>query len=118
MSDTYLSNKNGGRISPATEERLIEILQQLQTSLSVTSTEFNYEKLTASAAGVVEVGAEQVCKAVLLVADSNNTGIVTINDVNGMPVGTSYLPIPIDNTKKIRLYFNTASDVAWILWRN
>lgn len=80
-------------------------------------------KVTIAAGPTATSPSAQACRSCLVIADSENTGTITVDyptaDGDSFPVlATTYLPIPIQNLDELSFYSGTAGDVVYILWRD
>ncbi len=119
--DTYISEKNGDRINPATEDRQLEIVNQLDQSIAKNSLRWGTKRVTIQG-NSVGVGPDQPCRT-CVVSHGNTTTYVGSTD-EGTPDALSfllptktYLEIPIRNLNKLS-FFGTAGEFVHLMWRD
>ena len=124
MSDVYVSDKDGNRISPGKEDTLLELkdrLDRLLVGLGCDSTDYKEQKLTIDGAGLAQ-GVPQVCKLVRVSHTNANATYMSINkDGDDADTGSFLLPadviigpLPITNTDQLHFY-GTAADAVHLL---
>lgn len=122
MSDTYVSNADGYRVSPATEDRQLEILTELAKSTAPNSFSFGTERLVLDGSGLA-VGGDQICRECWLSFQTTNDVHIAIRNSGDADTGDFLVPpnivlkIPVRNTSQIRV-FGTAADLIYLMWRS
>ena len=119
--DVYVSNEDGYRINPATEEKQTEIAAHLQESVASNSLNWGTQRITIQGDGVA-VGEDRPCRT-CVISHSNTTVYVGSTDEGTPDAGSflvpkdTYLEIPVRNTNKLS-FFGTAGEYVYVLWRD
>lgn len=119
MQDTYLSDKNDERISPAIEELQRELLEELQKSGRRGTDDVKYQTLTIGAANTahpLEIG--HGCNTVRFWTAAQT---VKVGDVNSQPVlivQNIWNEILINNTSLLRFLGTTGGEVIYVISSN
>lgn len=128
--DSYLSNKDGNRVSPATEDKLEEVRLYLQRFLESPGGEcgksylYRNQKITIGADSLGR-GTDQPCKNVWVTTDGQSGVQVGIDDpgdddnadANCFLVGQyKILELAVTNCNRLRFY-GTSGDNTYILAR-
>lgn len=117
--DTFVSNDDGERINPATEDKQDDIVTAIDDSLVTKSTSGGTQKLTISSN--VAQGTSQACRSILVVHASDNAVYMNIGataDADDFIIPKNVIvPVPVDNCSDLYFY-GTDADTIRLLWRN
>ncbi len=121
QGEFYISNKNGHKINPATEEGSTLILNEVVQSKDKNSLDFGTELLSVVALAVGISASDQPCRTAYVSATAK---VNVENFANGPADAASfYIPkdtvveIPVRNTNKLSFYSAAGASVH-ILWRD
>lgn len=122
QADVYVNDPNTrARVNPATQESLVDLLNETKESTAKNSLTFGTQLITLSAVAVT--AGNQLCRTAL-VSHSNsnatyveNAGTKDADALSFLIPPNVILEIPVRNTNKLS-FFGAAADEVSIIWRD